>query len=191
MMRSLLPLAVLVSLLSLPAGCNNDPKPSSDNSTTAPSAKSRLGDSPLLGKNAPEFNLPTLTGGTAGNADLKGHVTIMDFWATWCEPCRRSMPHLQQLAANPELSGKGLRVLAVNATNQDERADVEAYIKENGFTFPVALDENGMMTQAFQVRGFPTTFVVGRDGTVRNVFVGVTPDTAKALDEAVTAALKG
>jgi thiol-disulfide isomerase/thioredoxin len=189
-MRCVLPFVLLACLLALPAGCNNDPKPSSDTSTPAAPAKSRFGDSPLLGKNAPEFSLPTLAGGTASNADLKGHVTIVDFWATWCEPCRTSMPHLQQLAANPELSAKGLRVLAVNATNQDDRADVEAYMKEMSFTFPVPLDENGMMTQAFQVRGFPTTFVVGRDGTVRNVFVGVRPDTLKALDEAVAAALK-
>jgi thiol-disulfide isomerase/thioredoxin len=189
-MRCVLPFVLLACLLALPAGCNNEPKPSSDTSTPAAPAKSRFGDSPLLGKNAPEFSLPTLAGGTASNADLKGHVTIVDFWATWCEPCRRSMPHLQQLAANPELSAKGLRVLAVNATHQDDRADVEAYMKETGFTFPVPLDENGMMTQAFQVRGFPTTFVVGRDGTVRNVFVGVMPDTLKALDEAVAAALK-
>ncbi len=189
MMRRLLPFVLLACLLALPAGCNTDPKPPSDGGAAA-AGKNRFGDSPLLGKKAPEFSLPTLTGGTASDADLKGHVTIVDFWATWCEPCRRSMPHIQQLAANPDLSGKGLRVLAVNATNQDDRADVEAYIKEMGFTFPVALDENGMMAQAFQVRGFPTTFVVGRDGTVRNVFVGVLPDTLKALDEAVTAALK-
>jgi len=190
MMRSLLTFVLLASLLALPAGCNTDPKPSADSGTSSGPAKNRFGDSPLLGKKAPEFSLPTLKGGTASDADLKGHVTIVDFWATWCEPCRRSMPHLQQLAANPDLSGKGLRVLAVNATNQDDRDDVAKYIKEMGFSFPVLLDENGMMAQAFQVRGFPTTFVVGRDGTVRSVFVGVNPDTAKALDEAVNAALK-
>src|SRR5215217_2804318 len=116
MMRSLLTFVLLASLLALPAGCNTDPKPSADSGTSSGPAKNRFGDSPLLGKKAPEFSLPTLKGGTASDADLKGHVTIVDFWATWCEPCRRSMPHLQQLAANPDLSGKGLRVLAVNAT---------------------------------------------------------------------------
>jgi thiol-disulfide isomerase/thioredoxin len=190
MMRSACPLVVLAVLLALPAGCNSEPKPSSDAPTAGAAPKNRFGESPLLGKSAPEFSLPTLAGGTASDADLKGHVTIIDFWATWCEPCRRSMPHIQGLLADSQLAQKGLRVVAVNATNQDDRADVEAYIKENRYTFPVALDENGMMAQAFRVQAFPTTFVIGRDGKVRNMFVGATPEALKALDEAVTAALK-
>ena len=191
-MRKVYPLLLVSCLLALPAGCNSEQKPSSENSAAggpAPApAKNAFGNSPLVGRSAPEFSLPTLTGGTASDADLKGRVTIVDFWATWCEPCRRSMPHVQKLSADPQLSARGLRVLAVNATNQDDRADVEAYIKEAGFTFPVALDENGTMVQAFQVQGFPTTLIVGRDGKVRNAFLGAVP--AKALDEAVMEALK-
>ena len=196
-MNRSVPVVLLSFVLTLAAGCNGERKSDSQGSSSAPGAPppgapaaKRFGDSPLLGKDAPEFNLPMLAGGTARNDDLKGHVTIVDFWATWCGPCRKSMPHIQKLSADPQLSAKGLRVLAVNATNQDDRADVEAYIKEAKYTFPVALDENGMMAQGFQVRAFPTTFVVGRDGKVRGSFVGASEDALKALYEAVAEALK-
>ena len=139
-------------------------------------------------KPAPDFKLESLDGKEVSLADFKGNVVVLDFWATWCGPCRASMPHLQALSADKELAGKGLKVVAVDA--EEEKGDVQGFIQKAGYTFAVLLDKDGKMVKDYGVSGFPTTVVVGRDGTVKNVFLGLTPDSPKKLDEAVAAALK-
>jgi len=141
----------------------------------------------LKGKPAPDFSLDTINGKHAKLADLKGKVVVIDFWATWCPPCRASLPHIQKLATDKGAFDKGLRVLAINA--KEDKGTIEQFLKSNNFTFVVPMDSDGSAMHAYNVRGIPTTMVIGRDGTVVAAAVGW-DGSGKKVDDAVKAALQ-
>jgi len=144
---------------------------------------------PLVGKPAPDFTLETVDGGKVKLSDLKNKVVVIDFWATWCGPCRLAFPHLQEVANNKALADKGLKVLAIDV--EEEKPGVEAFVKQAKYTLTVPLDTDAKVFGAYQGAVFPTTLVVGRDGKVRNVFLGFNPEKSpKELDEAIEKALK-
>ena len=139
----------------------------------------------LVGKPAPAFSLQTVQGKDMSLAKEKGNVVVLDFWATWCPPCRESLPHLNSLHENKELSDKGLKVYAVNL--KEDKDTAKNYIDSNKLSFPVPLDKVGAVAQKYQVRGIPTTVVVGRDGKIAKVFVGSGQNDQ--LDAAINEAL--
>jgi thiol-disulfide isomerase/thioredoxin len=98
---------------------------------------------------------------------LRGKVVLLDFWASWCGPCRRSMPHIEAL--HREYGRKGLVVLGVNA---EPAAKANDYLQANGITFPTLIDNGGAVGQQFQVRGIPTTVLIDRSGRVSAYLVG-------------------
>ncbi len=142
----------------------------------------------LIGKAAPDFKLSTADKKEAKLADFKGKVTLVDFWATWCPPCRASLPHLQSLSDNKELAEKGFKVLAVSTDEEDGTA--AEYLKKNNLSFTTPLDLKGTVAESYKVKYFPTTVLIGRDGKVKEVFVGYSEAIAKKVDEAVEAAVK-
>jgi len=108
------------------------------------------------------FVLELLSGGERALDDYRDKVVLLNFWATWCPPCREEMPSMQTLY--DELADEGLEILAVNVS---EEPDVVAnFIEENGYSFPVLLDREGRVQLRYSVRAIPTTFVVDRDGSV-------------------------
>jgi thiol-disulfide isomerase/thioredoxin len=143
----------------------------------------------LKGQPAPDFSLKTLDGKDVKLSDLKGNVVVLDFWATWCPPCRASLPHLNKVAENKELAEKGLKVLAVNDKEASDK--VEGFMTKNKYSFAVPMDADGSTMTEYKVRGIPTTIVVGRDGVIRNVFIGYSGEEgSKKLDAAIEKALK-
>jgi peroxiredoxin len=141
----------------------------------------------LKGKPAPDFTLKTNAGATVKLSALRGKVVVVDFWATWCPPCRKSLPHIQKLSADQARIGKGLTVLAVN---EQEPADkIDGFMKDKQFTFTVPMDSDGAVGNGYLVTGIPTTVVVGRDGVIRDVFIGFGEDSEAAVDAAVDKAL--
>jgi len=143
--------------------------------------------STLTGKPAPEFSLPTLDKKDVKLAEQKGKVVMLDFWATWCPPCRASLPHVQKLASDEALAKKGLVVWVVN--DKEDEPTVTKFMKENNYTFTVPMDKPADVLKKYLVRGIPTTVIIGRDGTIRNVFIGYGAPTAKQIDQAVEKAL--
>ena len=142
----------------------------------------------LVGKPAPEIALTTLDDKKFSLAEQKGSVVVLDFWATWCPPCRKSLPHLNKISTDKELAAKGLKVFGVNAQETKEKA--AGYLMDNKMTFTVPMDSDGAVMKAYLIRGIPTTIIVGRDGVIKNVFIGFGgEESEKAMDDAVAAAL--
>lgn len=126
--------------------------------------------SPRVGFLAPDFNLTTLEGDTVRLADLHGSVVIVNFWASWCPPCRAEMPDLREVyLANRE---RGLEILAVNVLYQDNREAVERFVAEFRLPFPIPLDTSGEVANRYLMRALPTTFFIDRQGVIREVIVG-------------------
>ena len=139
------------------------------------------------GKPAPDFTLRTLDGQTVRLSDRRGKVVLLDFWASWCGPCRASLPHIQEASESDSWANRGLVVWAVNARQSAE--DVGYFLANNQYTFTALLDEDGAVMSKYGVRGIPMTVLIGRDGKVENVWVGYGDDSAREIDDAIDKAL--
>jgi peroxiredoxin len=141
----------------------------------------------LVGKPAPDFKLDGLEGTSHTLAEAKGNVLLLDFWATWCVPCHVELPHLQELYKAQ--SSHGLKFFAVNAG--DVKAAVAKYVADNKLDVPILLDTDSKMADSFQCGdSLPISVLVGKDGIVKNVFVGFKEGTtSEEIEKAVTAAL--
>ncbi len=141
----------------------------------------------LLGKKAADFKLPML--GDSGEFELGqnlGKVVVLDFWATWCGPCIRSLAEL--IAEMAAFSSDDVIFLGVN---QGQSADeVQQFLEARGWEMPVALDQTQKVGRLFGVEGIPHTVVIGRDGKVAWAHSGYTPDAAKQIASAVLKAIK-
>jgi peroxiredoxin len=139
--------------------------------------------SSLVGKAAPDFALKTVDGQDFKLSDQKGKVVILDFWATWCPPCRKSLPHVQSVSQDKALAAKNVVVWAVNV--RESADDVNKFLQDNHYTFKVALDAAGSAGSSYKVTGIPTTVIIGTDGVIKNVFIGFGDDSAKQIDDAI------
>jgi len=143
----------------------------------------------LEGKQAPDFSVDTLDGKKFKLSELKKNVVVLDFWATWCPPCRKSLPHIEEMSKKKDLADQGLKVFAVNA--QEDKAKVEKFMKDNNYSFNVPMDKDGAAMKDYGISGIPTTIVVSRGGKVHKAFVGFYEKTSpKDLEKAVEEALK-
>ncbi len=133
-----------------------------------PATAQQVESLPLKDHRAPDFTLETVDGGTVALSDLRGHPVVLNFWATWCPPCRAEMPELQ--AAYDLYSSGGLVVLGVN--QGETQAQVQAYRQELGLTFPIALDRQYQASERYAVNSLPTTFFIDREGIIRTIVVG-------------------
>jgi peroxiredoxin len=145
---------------------------------TAPAALPLRAQTP--GDTAPAFTLKTLAGGADSLSGYKGHPVLINFWATWCPPCRDEMPMLT--AAYQAHREAGLVVIAVDLTSQEiSKQKVRDFVTEFHMPFPVLLDEKGKVFRRYGLRGLPGSIFVGADGVVRAVNPG--PITEAALQQ--------
>jgi peroxiredoxin len=117
---------------------------------------------------APDFTLEDPSGTPVSLRDFRGKIVFVNFWATWCVPCRAEMPAMEQLYQ--EFRGQGFAVVGVNF--QDGPQQVSAFSQELHLTFPIALDRKGTVASAYGVRGLPTTYLIDREGHLIGQVIG-------------------
>lgn len=136
------------------------------------------------GNTPPDFELSTLSGDEVKLSDLKGKKVILNFWASWCGPCKAEMPHMQNYYEKNKDSAN-VEILAVNMTTQERRGieGIEDFVDSHELTFPIPLDKEGSVIDAYSVMTIPTTYMIGTDGTVAHKIIG--PMDEKMLEDFV------
>jgi peroxiredoxin len=125
---------------------------------------------PEVGNLAPDFQLDNLDGQSVSLSDFRGKPVLVNFWATWCPPCRSEMPLIQNIFADKKWVGKGLVVLAIDIG--ESQATVREFVKKYGLTFPVLLDSTQDVFFEYRARAIPTTFFIDRQGVIREIIIG-------------------
>ena len=119
------------------------------------------------GDKAPDFTAELVDGSRFVLSENSGKVILINLWATWCGPCVEEMPAFEKL--NGEY-GDDVKILCVNCVEPKEMVD--DFVKDNGYTFPVAYDENGEINDRYPTQGIPYTLIIGKDGVIRNIYLG-------------------
>ena len=125
---------------------------------------------PQEGFLAPPFSLESLSGEDYDLTNSAGRPVILNYWASWCPPCRAEMPSFQSIAQ--EYSNSDLVILAVNASYQDSLAEVIAFTDAYQLTFPILLDTSGSVSRSYNVHALPTTFFISADGVINRIIIG-------------------
>src|SRR5699024_8149677 len=116
-----------------------------------------------IGNIAPDFQLETLDGETVKLSDLRGEKVMVNFWATWCPPCRAEMPDMQKFHENTDVN-----ILAVNLIDTESNRDnVPEFLDELGLTFPVLLDEESEIATEYKIVAYPTSFMIDSNGRIQ------------------------
>jgi peroxiredoxin len=155
-------LIALVLSVALFSGCSRE------NAEDA-NKKKALSAEAVEGGAAPDFTLKDLAGHDLKLSDLKGKVVLLNFWATWCPPCREEVPSLVSL--NKQMSGKSFQMVTVSIDEGGKQA-VEEFFKASGVTLPVLLDTERNVSSLYGTTGVPETFVIDRNGVIVKKVVG-------------------
>lgn len=145
-------------------------------------------EKPKVRVKAPAFTLKNLDGQDMSLSGFQGKVVILNFWATWCAPCREEMPAMEKLWN--KYKDKSFVIIAISADRGSPEV-VRRFIEEQGVSYPVLLDPTGKVRNQYEVVAFPTTYIIGRDGRITGRIVGAAPWGGPASYRLVEEALKG
>lgn len=127
------------------------------------------------GEIPPDFELKTLEGNIIKLSEQKGRKVILNFWASWCPPCKAEMPHMENFYKT-KAKEQNVEIVAVNLTNAERGRDrietVKNFVEEYGLTFPIPLDENGEVRNTYQIISIPTTYMIDTDGLIHKRIIG-------------------
>lgn len=136
-----------------------------------PAETPNLGSGLAVGQSAPAFTATTLDGQPVSLADLSGKLVVLNFWATWCPPCREEMPYFNDVYE--QYKDQGLVIIGINLGESE--VAVRAFLQRTGVTFPVIIDQRDRLTRLYDVVPLPTTYVIGPDGRIRARVPGLVP----------------
>lgn len=176
MLRRSMYKAVLFTLICMVCGfmfaCDKSESPEAEGQTGV-----------VIGESAPDFTLKDMRGEEVTLSALKGKVVLVNFWATWCPPCRQEMPSMEKLYHHFE--GQGFEMLAINVEENGPEA-VEKFLQDKSHSFPILFDPDARAQLLYGVSKYPETFVVNRDGVVVEHVVGaidwMQPNVVKYLE---------
>lgn len=134
---------------------------------------------PEMNAIAPPFEAATLAGGSVRLADLRGQVVLVNFWATWCEPCKAELPEIE--AVYETYKRRGLRVLGVNLG--EAKVDVARWVEAFGLTYDIVFDEEQRIASLYQLRGQPSSYLIAPDGVITQIYYG--PTIRQQLEAAI------
>lgn len=134
---------------------------------------------------AQDFELLDLKGASVKLSDFKGKIVFLNFWATWCPPCREEMPHMQNFYE--QIKGQDIEIVAVNLTNLDDgQQAIERFVQDYKLTFPVLLDEDGSVGMEYEIMTIPTSYVLDTEGRIFQKVIGpMNEQMMKDLVEAI------
>jgi len=166
MIKSYVILLALAISLAICACNNKSDKPAADSSVE-------------VGSSAPDFTLKDITGKNTTLSSYKGKLVLLEFWATWCPPCKASIPDMVEL--HKKYQEKGFTVLGVSIdTDSDAAAKVAQFSSSNGITYPVLIADEAMPL-TYNVMSVPTSFLISRDGIVISSYIGYFDDYSKKV----------
>jgi len=166
-------LIVIFILLCLVAYGSYDyfSKASSSKGNSLDSASESLEVGIEKGDRAPDFELNDLQGNPIRLSDLEGKIVFVNFWATWCPPCRIEMPHMQKIYENYQ--SKDVVIVGVNLTPSEKNEDaVQEFVDKAQLTFPIVLDQTGEVNRTYQVVAYPTTYILDSKGIIKEKYRG-------------------
>jgi len=132
-------------------------------------ACSKESSTPQLGSAAPDFSIKDATGQTVQLSDLRGSVVLLNFWATWCPPCKEEVPALSRL--NERMAGTAFRMVTISIDEGGSKA-VESFFRAAGYRLPTLLDPAGTVGRLYGITGVPETFIIDPQGVIRKKVVG-------------------
>lgn len=141
----------------------------------------RLYAAPRAGQPAPNFKVVTTSGQPVSLENYRGYVLVMDFFATWCQPCRESIPHLVEM--NRKYGKQGLQVLGMSADDDGERL-VKAFADKQRITYPIALAGESTLVD-YGVRSVPVMYIIDKKGRVAEVFRGFTDEVGRSTEQLI------
>ena len=156
---------LLILLLGLVAGCT--PAPDITRQPGPPLA-GELPAAPEVGRLAPDFTLTDLEGNTVSLSGLRGKTVFLNFWATWCPPCREEMPEIE--AVYQQYREQGVVVIGVDLLEPEE--DVLSFVREGGYSWTFVIDTTGAVGRRYGVNAIPASFFVDKNGVIRSVQTG-------------------
>lgn len=138
-----------------------------------------------VGDRALDFKLPGHNGDRISLSKYPGYVVLVNFWATWCSPCQKELPELQKLQT--QLNDKGFTIIGVNLDKS--RNNANKFIEKFKLSFPNGYDPESKIVAAYKGKAMPTSYLIGRDGKVHNIFLGYTSGKLVKMKKAIMAAL--
>lgn len=133
---------------------------------------SKSGDDSGNGKQAYNFTLKSVDGKTLSLSDFKGKVVIVDFWATWCPPCRKGIPDLVDI--KKEFKNK-VAIIGISLDSDQTLNNLEPFIKSFGINYPIVLGDQNVVEKYGNINSIPTTFIIDQKGNIVNSYIGLTP----------------